>query len=88
MRLRVKVAAGASRDGIDGWLGDTLKLRVAAAPERGKANSAVERLVAEAIDVPKGRVTVVSGHTSNRKTLELIGVSEDEVRDKLARHLD
>jgi uncharacterized protein (TIGR00251 family) len=81
--LQVKVVAGASRDAIDGWLGDILKVRVVAPPERGKANAAVERLVAEAIGVPKARVTVVSGHTSTRKTLELFEVSESAVRQKL-----
>jgi uncharacterized protein YggU (UPF0235/DUF167 family) len=81
--LKVKVAAGASRDAIDGWLGDTLKLRVTAPPERGKANAAVERLVAEAIGIPNASVTVVSGHTATRKTLELAGVAESEVRRKL-----
>jgi uncharacterized protein YggU (UPF0235/DUF167 family) len=81
--LQIKVAAGASRNGIDGWLGDTLKLRVTAAPERGKANAAVERLVADAIGIPKGCVTVVAGHTSARKTLELQGVTASDVRQRL-----
>jgi uncharacterized protein YggU (UPF0235/DUF167 family) len=39
--------------------------------------------VAEVLGIPKARVTVVSGHTSPRKTLELVGVSESEVREKL-----
>jgi uncharacterized protein (TIGR00251 family) len=85
--LQVKVAAGASRDGIDGWLGDTLKLRVTAPPERGKANAAVERLVADVMGIPKTRVTVVSGHTSARKTLELLGVPESAVRQRLGGKL-
>jgi uncharacterized protein YggU (UPF0235/DUF167 family) len=83
--LQVKVVAGASRDAIDGWLGDTLKVRVVAPPERGKANAAVERLVAEAVGLPKGRVSVVSGHTVTRKTLELVGVSDLDVHLKLRK---
>lgn len=81
--MQVKVAAGASRDAIDGWLGDTLKLRVTAPPERGKANAAVVQLVAEAIGIPKAHVTVVAGHTSNRKMLEIAGVSEIDVHRQL-----
>jgi uncharacterized protein YggU (UPF0235/DUF167 family) len=79
----VKVAAGAPHDAIDGWLGDVLKLRVAAPPERGKANAAVERLVADAMGVARSRVRIVAGHASPRKTLELSGVSESEVHTRL-----
>lgn len=77
--MRVKVAAGASHDAIDGWLGDTLKVRVTAPPERGKANAAVERLLADHLAIPKSRATIVSGHTSTRKVVELASVSESEV---------
>ena len=82
--MKVKVAAGASRNGIDGWLGDTLKLRVTAAPERGKANAAVEQLVADAIGISKGGVNVVSGHTSTRKIIEIQGIVGSDVLQRLA----
>lgn len=45
MKLVLKVIPGASREGIAGWLGDTLKVRVTALPEGGKANRAVETIV-------------------------------------------
>ena len=51
MRLAVKVVPKASRDGVAGWLGDALKVCVTAPPERGKANAAVERVVAHALGV-------------------------------------
>jgi hypothetical protein len=86
-RLKVKVAAGASRDAIDGWLGDTLKIRVTAPPERGKANASVTRLVAEAVGLPPAQVTVVRGQTSARKTLDLTGISEADVHWKLRQIL-
>lgn len=85
MRLKVKVAAGASRDAIDGWLGDTLKVRVTAPPERGKANAAVVRLVAEALGMPPARVTILSGPTSPRKTLDIAGLPEAEVHRRLRK---
>ena len=47
MRLELKVVPKASRDRVVGWLGDRLKVQVRAAPERGKANAAVEALLAE-----------------------------------------
>ena len=84
-RLPVKVVPGSSRNHIAGWLEASLKVRVRAPPERGKANAAVEKLVACALDLPSGRVRVVSGMTSTRKTLEIAGLSLDEIRARIAR---
>lgn len=85
IRLPIKVVPGASRDGIAGWLGDALKLRVSAPPERGRANAAVEELVAAALGVPRESVRIVAGFGSTRKLLEIAGLSEAEVRKRLAQ---
>jgi uncharacterized protein YggU (UPF0235/DUF167 family) len=78
------VVPGASRDEIAGWLGDALKVRVAAAPERGRANDAVVRLVAAALGVPAAQVRVAAGTGSPRKTLEIDGLTDAQVRERLA----
>jgi uncharacterized protein (TIGR00251 family) len=83
--LRVKVVPSSSRDRIAGWLGDSLKVRVQAPAERGKANAAVERIVAEALGLPETCARVVRGRTSARKLVEISGLSEAEVRRRLAR---
>jgi uncharacterized protein (TIGR00251 family) len=87
VRLGVKVVPGASRDAIAGWLGDVLKVRVTAPAERGRANAAVEALVAGALGLPGACVSVVKGRTSPRKTLEIRGVSEPEIRARIAQRL-
>ena len=70
--LRVKVIPKSSRDEIVETLDDgTWKVKVTAAPERGKANAAVCELLARHFDVPKSRVTVVSGHTSHLKQVHI-----------------
>jgi hypothetical protein len=48
--------------------GDSLKVRVTAPPERGKANQAVEKLLSSATGMA---VRVISGHSSPRKEVEL-----------------
>jgi len=80
----VKVVPGASRDAIAGWLGEALKVRVRATPERGKANAAVEAIVARALGVPGRSVRVASGQTSPHKVLEISGLSEAEISLRLA----
>ncbi|MEK7839378.1 MAG: DUF167 domain-containing protein, partial [candidate division NC10 bacterium] len=53
MRLTVKVIPKSSRDSIAGWVGDALKVCVTAAPERGKANAAVEAVLADALGLAR-----------------------------------
>lgn len=85
IELPIKVVPGSSRDCVAGWLGDTLKLRVTAPAEQGKANAAVEALLAERLGVPRDHVRVVSGRASPRKRVEIAGLSEAEARSRLER---
>jgi uncharacterized protein (TIGR00251 family) len=82
--LSVKVVPKSSRNRVAGWVGDALKICVTAPPERGKANAAVEAVLADALDVPKGCVRIVAGHTSPRKTVEIDGLDDAELRRRLA----
>jgi len=72
MRINVKVFPRSSRqelvekDGI-------LKAYVKAAPDKGKANKALVELVASVYGVRKSDVSVVAGHTSRNKVLEIRG---------------
>jgi uncharacterized protein YggU (UPF0235/DUF167 family) len=52
---------------------------VTAAPENGKANAAVERVIAEALGLPKSRVRVVRGHTARVKQVEVDSADADAV---------
>lgn len=83
VKLKVKVVPGASRAGVHGWLGDSLKVRVTASPEKGRANKEVEALIGKALDVRPGAVRIVSGRTSPRKVLEVDGLSNAEIRQRL-----
>jgi uncharacterized protein len=82
--IDVKVVPGASRSRIAGSHGDALKVQVAAAPERGRANDAVCDLLSEKLAVPRRGVTVVRGMTSPRKTIRVEGLAPAEVARRLA----
>ena len=73
-RRRLRVSPGAARAAIVGRHGDAWKVRVAEAPERGRANEAVLRLLAEALAVPRTALTLVSGHVAREKIVELTGI--------------
>jgi uncharacterized protein (TIGR00251 family) len=82
-RLRLKVSPGAARSELAGRQGDAWKVRVTAAPERGRANDAVVRLLAERLGVPRASVAVVSGHTGREKIVELRGLDAAEAERRL-----
>ena len=83
-KLPIKVVPGSSRSGIAGWLGDTLRVRVTAPPERGKANAAVESLLTEVLGLSRGGAKIISGGSSSRKLVEIVGLSESEARRRLS----
>jgi uncharacterized protein YggU (UPF0235/DUF167 family) len=62
-----------------GW-----KVRVVAAPEDGKANDAVVRLLADILALPARDVQIVSGRSSRDKTVALEGVPLHEIERRLA----
>jgi uncharacterized protein YggU (UPF0235/DUF167 family) len=71
------------RTELAGRHGDAWKVRVAAAPERGRANDAVVKLLAARLRVPQGSVSVVSGTTSRDKVVELQGLDAAEAERRL-----
>ncbi len=76
--LFLRVTPNAGRDAIDGAEtrddGSTvLRLRVAAVPDKGKANAAVLALLARTLRLPKSALTLVSGETARIKTVRVDG---------------
>ena len=79
----VHVTPGASRSRVTGELDGRLKIAVVAAPERSKANQAVLKLLAKALELRKSQLSIVSGTTSRRKTVEVQGLTDAELLVKL-----
>ena len=65
-RLALKVVPGSSRDQIVGWLGDALKIKVMAPPEKGRANEAVVAILADRLGVREDDVKIVAAHQGGR----------------------
>lgn len=77
--IAVCVTPKAGRDEVVGWKGTELWVRVTTAPEGGKANAAVCKVIGSALGVPKSAVRVVRGETSRHKLLAVDGVDEGEL---------
>lgn len=70
VKLKIKVIPGARTESIDLY-GDLLRIKVTAAPEKGRANEAVAALLAKRLNLPASAVRVVAGFTNPLKTVEI-----------------
>jgi uncharacterized protein YggU (UPF0235/DUF167 family) len=78
LTLHVRVTPNAGADRIEGLEtrddgSIVLKLRVAAVPDRGKANAAAISLLAKALGLPKSALSVIAGETARSKTIAIRG---------------
>ena len=73
--LRLTIVPGASRSEIVGLLGDRLKVRVAAAPEKGQANRKLLEFLAKSLGLPKKKVILRSGAQNREKVVEVLDPS-------------
>lgn len=79
--LNVKAQPRSSKAGVDGLIGDAVKVRVKCAPVDGKANKELVETLAEAFGLPKSKVMFKSGETSKQKRILLTGISVGTVRE-------
>lgn len=82
-KIKIKVVPGASSSGVSGWLGESLKVRVCQPPEKGKANAAVESIICSALNLSNGSAKIVSGTCSQQKIVEIYGLSNAEIHQRL-----
>jgi uncharacterized protein (TIGR00251 family) len=83
--LNVKAVPGASRSECVEVKDGRLRIRIAAAPEDGKANEELRFFLAKALRCPKKDITVRSGEKSRLKTLALPPVYKEKLESLVAR---
>ena len=82
-RLTVRVTPRGGRDAVEGWQGDTLLVRVAAAPADGQANASLLRLIARTLGVAPSRIQIVAGGRTRQKRLSIEGLTQAELEARL-----
>jgi uncharacterized protein (TIGR00251 family) len=81
--IDVKVIPRAGRTAIAGTRDNALLIRLAAAPVDGAANTELVALLADLLDVPKRRITVIAGEKSRTKRVKVLGVTAATARARL-----
>jgi len=85
--LPVRVHPGAKRNAISGTHDGALKVSLTTPPTDGRANAALIEFLAERLGVPRARVTLLTGAASRTKTLRIVGLTQNEVEEKLLSDL-
>lgn len=77
--FNVKVVPGSSKTEIAGIYNGMLKVRLCAAPEKGKANQALVKLLSEKLDVPKKEIMIIAGLTSKVKQISVKNITQKTI---------
>jgi len=70
-----KIVPGSSRTAVAGTLEDMVKIRVAAPPEKGKANQCLIAFLAGELEVKKNAIEILSGQTQPVKQVRVAGLT-------------
>ena len=83
--LDIVVQPRCPREGVGPVVGDRLKVSVNAPPVEGKANEAVQRVLAETFGIPRSAVTILRGEAGKRKTVRIVGITAAVAAQTIAR---
>jgi hypothetical protein len=75
--VSVRVVPRSSNEGVAGFEGGVLRIRLNAPPVEGKANDALVRFLAKAVGVPKSRITLVTGEKGRNKIVRIDGITRE-----------
>ena len=83
IRLAVKVTPNAGRNEITGFKEGVLQVKIAAPPEKGKANKELTDFLSETLGMKKSSILIIKGQTSRNKVIVIEGISGDEVLKRI-----
>ena len=84
-RLAVKVTPNAGRNAISGVKDGILQVKIAAPPDKGKANKELIDFLSESLGVRKSAVTIIRGETSRNKIINIWGMNQEEALKRLLK---
>jgi len=77
VRFAVRLTPRGGADRVEGVVAGVLRARVSAPAVDGAANDALVRLLARELDAPRSDVRIVTGATSRRKLVAVVGVAPE-----------
>ncbi len=83
VRLHLFIQPKSSKNEVVGLHNGLLKIKITAPPIDGKANEGLIEFLSDYFDIPKRDIVLIRGETGRTKTVELLGLSEQLVKNKL-----
>jgi len=83
-RISLLVYPNATKNEVLGVTDGVLRVKVAAPPVRGKANKELTAFLSQLLNVGKGSINIIKGHTSRNKLIAINGLSQEEVIRRLS----
>ena len=81
--IPIRVHPNAKSNELLGLDGDILRVRIAAPPEKGKANRALIAFLGEVLKTGRGSLAIKRGHRSRNKTVSVAGLDKEEVLKRI-----
>ncbi|QDV15008.1 hypothetical protein CA51_49180 [Rosistilla oblonga] len=79
----IHVSAGSRRNEVGGQHDGALRVAVTQAPEKGKANAAIIKLLAKTLGISKSQLEIISGDTHRRKTIAATQIDPQQIDQQL-----
>ncbi len=83
--LPVQAQSRARKNGLTGTHDGALKVSVTQAPEKGKANEAIIKVLADELDLKKSQLELLTGETSTKKRFLVRNITLEELAERLNR---
>lgn len=84
-RLSIKVQPNAGRNEVVGVTDGIWRIKIAAPPDKGKANKELIEFLSKLLELRKDSITILKGHTSHNKIIVIEGMKAEEVEGRLGR---
>jgi uncharacterized protein (TIGR00251 family) len=84
-RLSIKVLPNAGKNAVVGVTGGVWRIKIAAPPEKGKANKELVEFLSDLLGLRKDSITVIKGQTSHNKVIAIEGMNAEEVEGRLSK---
>ena len=81
--FKTKIVPASSKNAVMGTLGGMLKIKISAAPEKGKANQCLIEFLSDFLDVKKKDIQIISGQTSPTKEIKITNLNKITFCEKL-----
>jgi uncharacterized protein len=82
-KLSIKAVPGSRKNEITGFSNDVWRIKIAAPPDKGKANKELIEFLSEILDLRKEDISIFKGLTSHNKIISVLGLNQQEVLVKL-----